>query len=96
MTQRKYTLQDVYDYLLKFHNIKWEDFLVSENGKSRKVSDRDFQGDEFYKFIYTWEDKYHSLKLIKVTNDKFRLGIKDYDSAWQDFYTKRHNSELTK
>ena len=93
MNKRNYTLQDIYDFLLKFHNIRWEQFLVSEKGKPRKATNSDFQGNEFYKFIYTWKDKYHSMQLIKVQNEKFRLGIKDYDRNWQDFLAHRHNTE---
>lgn len=108
MEKREYTFQDIYDYLKINYGVDWKLGKVYVEEEARGVLKFKFAGENQTFLTILAEVYKHGNKetvWIEVDNQKFvakqihpkikEIKVKP-ETSWQDFYTKRHNSELTK
>ena len=104
MTQRQYTLQDIYDYLKEFYNMDWELGKILADEEKEGVLSFKF-GGKYGTNLTVLADIYINKKKetiwLEVTNENFKIfktnpRHKELEYKppifWQDFYTTRHNT----
>ena len=90
--KRKYTKEDIYDYLLENYGLAWNDFRVYSKTSTRKVKESDFVSDRFSADILLFEGEARNRVHIKMSNNEFGLwGIEPKtDVSWTEFLAQRH------
>ena len=92
--ERRYTLQDVNDYLVENYGLDWKGYKISNDDKRRAVTVGDFDGDYFYEFAVVCQGKAKKLVTLNITNDKLIVGgHKAPELAWKDFLDERYSQE---
>ncbi|MBQ7880512.1 MAG: hypothetical protein IJ358_01545 [Clostridia bacterium] len=95
--ERKYELNNVYDYLLNHYDLEWKGFQIRNTKGHRTANEDDFDGDYLYEFAVVYQGKSKKLVTLNVTNDKFIVGgYKAPEVSWKDFLDNQKEQDLTK
>lgn len=105
---RNYKLKDIYDYLLKYYNLKWLSYKIkdvtADKIQERSVRGCDFHGkkqDHLYVIAIMNQGAKHKTVSLSVTNDKLELyEINPYmhyynkpEIEWKEFLSSQYNQE---
>ena len=89
--KRKYTKEDIYDYLLENYGLTWSDFKIYKKASIRKVRESDFVSDQLVATVLLIGGDVRNIIEIAVTNETFNLlGIgPKTDVSWTEFLAQR-------
>ena len=102
MINRQYKLGDVKDYLKDYYDLDWKLFLIKDSytHEERGVRMQDFDGifqTRLSVDAIVCKGTTRELIYLYVNNENLSInGLPQPKVKWKDFYTKRHNIELTK
>ena len=94
--KRKYTKEDIYDYLLENYGWEWKGFQVYNKCSKRTVRESDCVSDRLTATVLLFNGDARNVVQIKVTNDDFVLaGIEpnNEDASWTEFLAQRHTTK---
>lgn len=97
MLNKKYNLQDIYDYLYQYYNIEWVGYQVL--GREGGVRLRDYNTTLDNKVILrvaaaVYEGNKRKPVLLEVTDDYLVVsGYKEPEVKWKDFLANIHTTE---
>ena len=101
MEEKKYKLQDVYDFLKEYYNLEWRNFLIIKDGYKVSIKMRDFNQTCLRVPAVLYHGQNKEICWLIVSNKYFQVYGYGYNrnvnkhknKLWIDFLAKRHNQE---